>query len=266
MSRDIILPGGDTLKLWDSAYPASEVEAILTKALRQPGDNLLRNAYFVGGGSQQGGGQFPLNQRGFTEYIAYKYAIDMWFVLAGGITVSQDSGIILQPNSILLQRVEDYQYFVNKVVTASVLWDDNALTSVTGVFKLDADAIENSEDPKHVVLFGVAIGYGQTIPAFYVVNRDVNTGSTALAAKLEEGPNQTLAHQDADGNWVLNDPPPNKALELLKCQRYFQTFATQSERPTKGADFRPVMRTENPTLGTITLPDGTVLYTASSEL
>jgi len=31
---------------------------------------------------------------------------------------------------------------------------------------------------------------------------------------------QTLAHKDASGNWVLNDPPPNKALELAKCQRY----------------------------------------------
>lgn len=43
---------------------------------------------------------------------------------------------------------------------------------------------------------------------------------TPIAAKLELGPVQTLAHQNADGNWVLNDPPPNKALELAKCQRY----------------------------------------------
>ena len=50
-------------------------------------------------------------------------------------------------------------------------------------------------------------------------------GETLLAAKLELGPVQTLAHQDASGNWVLNDPPPNKALELLKCQRYFCKFS-----------------------------------------
>lgn len=42
-----------------------------------------------------------------------------------------------------------------------------------------------------------------------------------IAVKLELGDQQTLAHQDASGNWVLNDPPPNKALELLKCQRYY---------------------------------------------
>lgn len=36
------------------------------------------------------------------------------------------------------------------------------------------------------------------------------------AAKLELGDRQTLAHQDADDNWVLNDPPPDKLIELIK--------------------------------------------------
>lgn len=45
---------------------------------------------------------------------------------------------------------------------------------------------------------------------------------TLRAAKLEFGDYQTLAHQDASGNWVLNDQPPNKALELAKCQMYFE--------------------------------------------
>lgn len=39
------------------------------------------------------------------------------------------------------------------------------------------------------------------------------------AAKLEVGTQQTLAHQDSNGNWVLNDTP-NYDLELLKCRRY----------------------------------------------
>lgn len=38
-----------------------------------------------------------------------------------------------------------------------------------------------------------------------------------MAVKLELGSIQTLAHQDADGNWILNDPPPDKGMELLKC-------------------------------------------------
>lgn len=50
-----------------------------------------------------------------------------------------------------------------------------------------------------------------------------------VAAKLELGPNQTLAHKEGDV-WVLNDPPPNKALELAKCQRYF-LFQAYSNYP-----------------------------------
>ena len=37
--------------------------------------------------------------------------------------------------------------------------------------------------------------------------------------KIEEGPTQTLARK-IGGHWVLNDPPPDPTLELLKCQRY----------------------------------------------
>ena len=47
-----------------------------------------------------------------------------------------------------------------------------------------------------------------------------NNGQNFYAAKLEPGPFQTLAHQEGS-KWVLNDPPPNYALELLKCQRHF---------------------------------------------
>ena len=44
---------------------------------------------------------------------------------------------------------------------------------------------------------------------------------TVLAIKLELGSVQTLARKEGD-TWVLNDPPPDKALELAKCQRYYE--------------------------------------------
>lgn len=40
--------------------------------------------------------------------------------------------------------------------------------------------------------------------------------------KLEFGEGQTFAHQEANGNWVLNDPTPNLALERLKCQEHYR--------------------------------------------
>ena len=53
------------------------------------------------------------------------------------------------------------------------------------------------------------------------VSFEAQDDSLIKAAKLEPGPTQTLAHKDAAGNWVLNDPPPDPAMELLKCQRYY---------------------------------------------
>lgn len=50
---------------------------------------------------------------------------------------------------------------------------------------------------------------------------------TILAAKLELGSQQTLAHQDADGNWVLNEVP-DYGEQLRRCQRYFYRLKAQN--------------------------------------
>lgn len=257
----VLLPGGITAtELADGAvtWPKLAVDARPTRR------NLLDNAYFIGGGSQQGGGQFPINQRGQTEYAIpagkKTYVFNRWYAVSPiAITVAlQTNGVSLSQSTRLWQITEGLapglQY------TFSVFTSDKQLYSATF-----SGLTSPGNDFQKAYPFGVL--RAQNLSGKLGVNVQVDTGTLTLAAaKLELGPNQTQAHQDANGNWVLNDPPPDFGLELLKCQRYFQTFATQSQRPTKGADFRPVMRTENPTLGTITLPDGTVLYTASSEL
>ena len=63
----------------------------------------------------------------------------------------------------------------------------------------------------------------ESLDGFYSFRIRSVTGDVEYVVKamqLERGPIQTLAHQDKEGNWVLNDPPPNYAMELLKCQRY----------------------------------------------
>ena len=89
------------------------------------------------------------------------------------------------------------------------------------------------------------------------------TNFTVKAMKLELGDQQTLANQDSSGNWVLNEIT-DYGEQLARCQRYFQTFATESLRPTNALDFRPVMRA-TPALSTITV-GGKTLYTASADL
>ena len=61
-------------------------------------DNLLDNAYFVGGGSQLGDGVFPINQRGLTSYTSAGFVFDRWFK-SGGVTATLDAGGLTIANS-----------------------------------------------------------------------------------------------------------------------------------------------------------------------
>lgn len=262
----VLLPGGiTTTELADGAvtWPKLAVDA------RPIRDDLLINSYFVGGGSQQGGGQFPINARGQMIYANGGYTIDGWRHFGGGRAEIVDGGIKLSQSA-------PYQVYWGQVFEPYV---SQALAGKTATFSFlctvnDGIGINVFDGDEWIGGSSSQIGLNTTtitLPNNLTNLRFLFGGSVAgsviiQAVKMELGDHQTLAHQDANGNLVPNAPPPDFALELLRCQRYFQTFATQSLRPTKGADFRPVMRTENPTLGTITLPDGTVLYTASSEL
>ncbi len=172
--------------------------------------NLLDNWYFAD----------PINQRGQMEYSGIGYTIDRWVLQEDtGKLVLNSNGVTLsgsaENNHYLLQKMESDLF--DKVITYSILLSDGKLYSKTGALSrtigddvyIDFDIGQIGFHVYPGYLFGVFIASrpGQSI--------------TPVAAKLELGSQQTLAHQDADGNWVLNDPPPNKALELAKCQRYY---------------------------------------------
>lgn len=203
------------------------------KALRniggRPNRNLLDNWYFVGGGSQQGGGQFPINQRRETSYTGGGYGIDRWKSIPADTTIAvgidglhlsykESAWIFLQEFKNVLHPGEtytisvlykasgnpirlvltwgDYLYFFNEGAPVSEEW---ALASVTGTIPDDA-----------------TINYEQFIV------QAIGTGEGAidlLAAKLELGDHQTLAYQDEEGNWQLFETP-DYGEELAKCQRY----------------------------------------------
>ncbi|MDE6588984.1 MAG: hypothetical protein K2K53_01290, partial [Oscillospiraceae bacterium] len=125
-----------------------------------------------------------INQRGVSGTIAAKgYFIDRWKLADGSVTITDD-GLLLNGTMVQILETDPGQE-----VTASYLTDD-------GVFPAEYDSETRT----------------------FAITAD---GALLRAAKLEVGSVQTLAHQDEDGNWVLNDPPPDKAVELLKCQRYY---------------------------------------------
>lgn len=107
---------------------------------------------------------------------------------------------------------QKFEHLPKGTYTASVMLRDGTLRYGT------ADIQELNDENSSVAIdnIGGFLWYGGH-PAIRI---QIPPNIDLIAAKLELGDHQTLAHQDASGNWVLNDPPPDKALELLKCQRY----------------------------------------------
>lgn len=203
------------------------------KALRnlggRPSRNLLDNWYFAGGGSQQGGGQFPINQRGRTSYSGTNsevYAIDRWKLSseAGGtVSLSADGISFSCPGNGYTYFI---QYFEDSVL--SLLRGKTATISAldeTGLHTLTISIPASGNIDTENLSFGSGMSAdlvksGNTALRFRIYNPGKMEASAKLVAvKLELGPNQTLAYQDEAGGWQLFETPDYGA-ELAKCQRY----------------------------------------------
>jgi len=177
--------------------------------------NLLDNWYFAD----------PINQRGQSEYAPTKYAIDRWRTVRTTLQAA-DGYVKLVPgdlsanNGYISQRVENPD-IIGKKVTISALTAEGRLYTLTGTPTEKTALAVYTGDVFLCVDCAYLPEYKNSPIIAAGVNRNANISELNLVAvKLEFGSVQTLAHQDEDGNWVLNDPPPNKALELAKCQRY----------------------------------------------
>ena len=124
----------------------------------------------------------PVNQRNVSGAIdAVGYFLDRWKLVSGSVTIGSN-GITL--NGTIAQILETA---VGTDVTASALTTEGVVVA----------SYDNNS--KTISLTG--------------------TGQTFVAAKLELGSQQTLAHQE-NGVWVLNEIP-DYGEQLRRCQRYF---------------------------------------------
>ena len=190
-----------------SQYSGEEIDERLGRVSVQASNpNLLDNWYFLD----------PVNQRGQMEYTN-GYTIDRWRSYVGTplVTLTAD-GIQLTAGD--WGQPISQAALVPAVYTCSVLLTGNKLITLT------MDAADGVARSQRVVDqetgFVLSFAYKWTTDAHLFYLNSNSSTNKAVAAKLELCPIQTLAHQNADGAWVLNDPPPNRALELLKCQRY----------------------------------------------
>jgi len=180
--------------------------------------NLLDNWYFVGGGSQQGNGVFPINQKGQTTYTASGITIDRW---KGGekVTVSTSYTEFVNTStssrSFYSQRLTlAAATLASQKCTISILTSDGSLYSATGT----VGAASSGTRSPNIDFGGNSFFLSQDYSGA-VVTLAVAVGSVKLrAVKLEIGDYQTLAHKEGS-TWVLNEIPDYKN-ELEKCRRY----------------------------------------------
>ena len=196
----------------------------------------------------------PVNQRGQVKYTdSWAYSIDRW--LCGGdgkVTIADghcvfygavDQGLSVEMSDIL-----------GCTMTASLLLTDGTLITGTAV-----NTDNSIEIPFVTNVGGVFIALNATDLSKHRRFRTyMGPERAVIAAKLELGSQQTLAHQDADGNWVLNEIP-DYGEQLARCQRYFQLYSAADKCPAKAVDCRPVMRAD-PSQGTIVIGSTTYYY------
>lgn len=187
-------------------------------AVRISNRNLLDNWYFAS----------PVNQMGQTSYTAGGYTIDRWNKSADNLWLSLQSGFARLEKTaetgypMITQSLDSdiTDFLIGKKVTASVLTSDGlffkTFTMPSGSFDLAGFDLGSTN-------FVCNLYRGSSLPMLRILSKTgaaVRIFVNLIAVKLELGSVSTLAHQDADGNWMLNDPPPNYAEELAKCQRY----------------------------------------------
>jgi len=189
------------------------------------GKNLLRNWYFVGGGT--GRGVFPVNQRGFatSSNVNHIWSIDGWYINGGAGTQTLNStGFYLAhtgtSGSVTLQQwVGNDAEYTGKTMTLSTI-ADGVLFSNTATIPQKTSATQYA--------INIALAQGVALNLFapptsesgYVVQFQATAGKslTVQAVKLEYGTEQTLAHQE-NGTWVLNEIPDYEE-ELIKCKTH----------------------------------------------
>lgn len=178
--------------------------------------NLLDNWYFGN----------PVNQRGQTEYtISWnQYSVDRWSCEGDAVYVRiEQDGIVIKNNGS--SEIQFKQIFPDGLIPVGSAVTMSALcTSVSGICHLTyaqaGDPYSPSIQWTQIVAGVVTTAHGVQIGGQHkaIIGLEPGAEIKILAAKLELGPTQTLAHREGD-RWVMNEVP-NYGDQLRRCQWY----------------------------------------------
>lgn len=195
----------------------SNIKTITNELTYYSNPNLLDNWYFLN----------PINQRGQTEYIGDGFLFDRWRTYTSWAkTTLTSNGVVIQNTSstdyaTIVYYAPFTDFNTNNVYTISMLLGTNELLSFI-VTPLGAYA-GSSFDTSNTVYIDSYTSNNVNLAIRISVEKN-KTSPPIVAVKLELGTQQTLAHQDSNNNWILNDAQPNYAETLAKCQRYQVVF------------------------------------------
>lgn len=173
--------------------------------------NLLDNWYFAN----------PVNQRGQTEYTT-NYAIDRWWLQNSTSLNVVEGGV----NVIGKWDIEQFfeKALPNGTYTLSLLYKDKIGSDPLRLIAANRSSGDVAQiltkDASGIICVTFTSDKCDKIVAGFAGSAD--NVATFVAAKLELGDTQTLAHKE-NGVWVLNEIP-DYGEQLRRCQRYFVRF------------------------------------------
>lgn len=210
LAKDVTLTGDDIAVSIADSTPISGAVKYRTNP------NLLDNWYFGN----------PVNQRGQTEYTEdTTYTIDRWWLQYDTTLSVVDGGIKIGGKWDVQQYFENT--LPNATYTLSLLYKDRTgsdpLRLIAGN-RTDGD-IAQTESKDASGILSVTFSTATSNKVYFGFAGSVDNSATIIAAKLELGSTQTLAHKE-NGVWVLNEIP-DFGEQLRRCQRYlFSTRGT----------------------------------------
>ena len=149
------------------------------------------------------------------------YSIDRWGLSVASYNVQNKKLTALANYSRITQRIND-KSLIGKTVTFSAL--------ISSVANTNAGILVSDGAGDYALVEGQAGIISTTFTVRDFGDKTLNLSVLGITAggmvvieavKLELGNTQTLAHQDANGNWVLNEIPKYSE-QLAECQRYYQ--------------------------------------------
>lgn len=162
-------------------------------------------------------------------YATTGYTIDRWIrrELSETVTLNEGYVSITGHGGNLDQMLGDDipKYLRGKEVTLSILARGNV--AIIGEDFTNSYSVAYLQSETFTVVSKTMTVRSDADRFVYHIQPQDGNSVDIVAVGLELGSQQTLARQDADGNWVLNEIP-DYGEQLRRCQRYYQRLKASS--------------------------------------